>query len=351
MNSMRQLSLVSGITSLLIAVACEPNHESLGHDESGGSAGTTVDKTATGGAAAKQDTSVGTAGQGPAAGTSKLGNAFGQIGVDPSLSPYVRSTQLSPTATAEPCHTTSLTGTIDGRAIDQLYELGSSSGTGGGLGNDWELEVGIGETAKAGLSGSATSTIDVFGLAFGAVVAASHGFIVLPPSLPSSDRYVCVTGASSLEGAGNHMILAFSGVGYLPDCSSGTAVDGAIDYCFGCGTEVSGSIDGKTYASSEYNYSQLGQTFEADNGALEIRTSYVASSATRATLRNVWLTDKVTGNVYCAGAESYAEALVVTNSRGQDTYQSTFHFRGLRFAGNCSEASGSDTLVVRDCGV
>jgi hypothetical protein len=338
MNSIKRLNLTSTVTSLLLVVGCTATHESIGHDETGNAGGTSSSD------GTPQGTSIGTTVQ------LESGNAFGDVGFDPTQTKYERALGLSPKDTTRACDTTSITGTIDGDAIDQLYNVNGQSATGSVQGS--ALEIWLDEPGRATLS-TATNTPEsnLSDLKVGTKLIGLTGHLSLPYGLSRANSYLCVTGTTSLERATNQLIISYTGIGYLPDCDSGSPVSGEIDICEGssCGTFLSGNIDSKIYDLSGLSYDSEGQSLAISTSALELRTTYVAVSATTARLKNTWLTDTATGNVYCAGAKSHANVHYVDTATGISYDNRLFYLQDLRLVGNCSQVSGTETLVVRTC--
>jgi hypothetical protein len=244
-----------------------------------------------------------------------------------------------------------VTGTLDGKPIDQLYD-GFSYG-GGTVDSGWHFSAGFGNAGQAVLSSTAPTGLDINNLTVGTALTASSAKLHIPTSLSHTDRYVCVAGPSSLVRNENHYATTLSGIGFLGDCEEGTAVDGEIGLCLSpsdaCETAVSGSIAGKTYIANGYDYSGGTTALDGTFGILDIRTQIVTASATTATLTQTWLTDTTTGNVYCAGAASSAEATLAADFMGDPTWVRQLHFRDLRLVGNCNQVAGTDSLVIRSC--
>lgn len=344
MHLAKRLCRATAMTSLLIGAGCGDPHASIGRNASAG---------ASAGASAIDDNA--SSHTGGASGSSSNGrdNAFGEIGRDPTSAVYSRPTAPAPTATEGSCDTVSLTGTLDAAPIDQLYTRGALAigSVGDDLVSDWSIAASFGINGDAEVAGTASGASSVDTVGTGILMRAQRGEVILPMDLARAKSYACVTGESSLERATNHFILRFAGVGFLTDCASGIPVDGTIEFCNGsaCPNDLLGNIDGKSYDASLTSYKSEGQALEVDTEMLSFRTTYVATSAATAMLRYSWLVDRATGNVYCAGNGSYADANVVVDASGTRSYLRQYHFQDLRSVGNCSHASGLDSLEIRVC--
>lgn len=339
------------LVGMALLEGCGGSTDEADDENVAGGGATTGGEAATGGTTVKSTPSGGAAGSTTASTAAVVGHAFGEVGVTAIDTTYVRGTGTSPTETAGTCRTTTVTGTLDGKAVEQLYD-GVSYG-GGTVGSEWRFNAAFGSEGQAVLSSTSDNALDFSNLPVGAVLTASAATLRVPTSLPHTDGYICVAGPSSVLRNENHYATTLTGIGFLPNCARGTAVDGEIDLCLtsgdSCETALSGSIAGQTYSTSGYDYSGGSTNLDGSFGTLNIRTQIVTTSATSATLTDTWLTDTTTGNVYCAGAESFAEATLGADFMGDPTWVRQLHFRDLRLVGNCNKVTGSDTLVIRSC--
>lgn len=359
MNVLKLPYLIPLLTTLVFVSRCDASRNSLGYDEFGvsESGGTTTLQNASGGTTAQTQSTGGTttftnaSGGTMAATTTAVEGEFGAVGVDPTNTTYTRSSGVSPTETTGACHTTSITGTLDGKAVDLLFESGGG-GVGGGSSDDWSFFFWFGESGLAALYNKTSATPFPSDLKQGEVRAALEGKLTLPSLIGRMSHVICTTGPSSIERANNHYAVTYTGVVSLPDCESGTPIEGALDLCLGstCTDEnLSGHIDNISYVSRLGFSSKSTRRFNYLTEALEVTGNFIATSATSATLKNTWITDTTTGNIYCASTESSAEANLVKDVDGNTYSQNRYHFRGFRFVGNCRSVSGTDTLVIRDC--
>jgi len=277
----------------------------------------------------------------------QLGDAFGTPGQTPEPATYVRSTEPGPTETTEDCQTTQLTGTYDGQPIDELYSWG---GTATSSGSPWYYSVGL-ATGSASVSGPAA--IDGFDeLDVGTTLVGNKGTLVLPKHLQGADRPACVTGATAFTKESNHAVLELGGIGYLSPCDQGAPVDGELNLCLGdtCAELLSGQLAGTPVpSSSSYSYSSGSTSLSATLGSYEFRLRYEATDALHANVKDAWITDKSTGEVYCAGAASTATASGEIDDWDDLAYKRTVTLTGLRSVGNCANVTGTDNLTVRAC--
>jgi hypothetical protein len=280
--------------------------------------------------------------------TAELGNAFGEVGAATPVPTYVRSTLPAPSETATSCQTTLLTGTIQGIAVNQLYAPASYGWTGV---QGWSFEDVLGSDGMVMLLGTSSNTLTLDATPVGTVVSATGAILELPSSVPQAQFTVCANGTRSMERAANHVIIRLEGLSTLPACDTGTSVLGQVDLALAQNGKPSltGTIEGASFAGEDLSISQSATRLAGVFGNWRIRTRFVATSSTTATLADAWLTDTATGNVYCAGADSAAEASVVVDYFGDPTYLRQLHFRSLKRPGNCTAISGIDSIEVRSC--
>jgi hypothetical protein len=311
-------------------------------------------KTATGGRTSVTSRTGGRASTGPATGgtpstsTSDLGNAFGEVGATTPVPTYARSTLPAPTETTTSCETTLLTGTIQGNPVNQLYAPASYDWTGV---QGWTFEDALGVDGSVILLGISSNTLTLDSTPVGTVVAATGAILELPSSVSPSPSPVCTNGTRTMERAANHVIIRLEGLGTLPSCDAGTNVSGQVDLSLtqSGSPSLAGTIPGASFAGQDLSVRQNTTSLEGIFGGWRIRTRFVATSSTTATLTDAWLTDTATGNVYCASADSSADASVVLDYFSEPTYLRQLHFRGIKLVGTCSAVSGSDSVEVRTC--
>lgn len=283
-------------------------------------------------------------------GSSEGGSHDGDGGAAPVDATYTRATNPAPNETEGECWTTSVTGTLNGKVVDLLYE-GVSGGT-GSSNQEWSFEVGMGTTGQGVMSGTDTESVDFDNLAVGTKLTASKARLMLPTELQSADKFVCITGTSSVERASNHYVTTFGGVALLPDCSKGTAVEGELELCLsnvgGCRSVVSGALEGESYEEDGYEYSKEATGIWGSFGELDIRAVFATGSTKTTDVTSGYIMNS-NGTVYCAGDGSTAEATEEIDTFGDTVLRHQVHLRNLKRIGDCSKVTGTDEIVVRSC--
>jgi len=291
------------------------------------------------------------------------GGAFGAVGAPSPLPDESLSSGGASNEDIARCNVTTLSGTLEGTAIDRHYPSPMDNALVGSYGDTGlhTLESALGTQGRAQMSWAGNFPLgaslgnspgDLPGTVTHDAIEAS---LTLPSELGRDDRYLCVSGPSTIALESNYYLRTYRGVGFLPDCSRGTPVGGALDLCLSVGGDcprtVSGSIADKTYGNSGWDAEWSDTYVTIGMHDLAIRAAFVATSNTTATVTNAWLRDPATGDVYCAGTASSAEVTSVpaNSSLPSSTTRVEVYLRDLRRVGNCTDVKGSDTLEVRSC--
>lgn len=281
----------------------------------------------------------------------------GVAGATPIEDPF--APQSSGGASAEAianCEATTLAGQVEGHALDRHYpyDMGArSSSTGGGTSQS--LSTPLGATGQATMSwgGDLGSGTSLDNSATRQVFDATMASLTLPLGLGFDDRYLCVTGQSTVELESNYYLRTYRGIGLLPDCASGTPVEGSLSLCLGddCPEILSGIVDNVSYDFPSIGMAWTNSYVATTLSEIDLRIGILPASNGQASLAFSWLRDPLTGNVYCGGASS--SATVTSNPADSampaDTKTVQVKLRDLRRVGNCADIDGSDTLEVRSC--
>ena len=278
-------------------------------------------------------------GSGAAAGAVR--NAFGTVDFS---EPYMPFDEPGPDE-SEDCRLTELKGTLDGEPIEQRYGLGSAWRDG----TSWLYAAQLPAWGRAEIFGETSEAVDIERMPLGSSLSASNGRLLLPRFLPHPERLVCARGPNSLTREQNHFEVHLSGVGRLSACEDGVPVEGSLDICMGdtCHA-LSGTLDGAVIDTDFRVLDANPEYMEGSSEAFWSRAYYRATGPLRAELAEGFIRDEATGAVYCAGAESYAEAEPVAPG-AWDGFRRVVHLRGLRRVGDCDDIDAPDSISIRVC--
>jgi hypothetical protein len=265
-------------------------------------------------------------------------------------STYTRATEPAPTETNDKCWTTSVTGTLNGNPVDLLYD--NVSGSSVTSNHEWSFDMSLGNLGHAILRGSSDGTSNFRNLSIGEKLTVEEARLILPTELLPADSYVCVTGTSFIERASNHYAFNFGGVALMPDCSTGTPVQGGLSLCLGstkqCDYALTGQIEDQSYDLNGYAYSTDDTGISGTIDDFDIRAMFKTNTTKAVEVKGGFIRDP-DGAVYCVGAGSKAEPFEDTDSFGNKFNYFRIELSNLTLIGDCSQVVGTDEIVVRSC--